>query len=67
MHAGASRTLVHSPRGLVTPDLEGLNRSFLEPSQLFQATKEHLLKRLWWFEKTNVLPRRESRLLIGAG
>lgn len=36
--------------------LEGLGCSLLETSQLFQAAREYLLKRPWWFEKVNVLP-----------
>lgn len=48
-----------------SPGLEGLSCSVWEASQLFQVTRDHLLKRPWWFEKVNVLPQRESSLLIG--
>lgn len=54
-----TRTLVDSP------GLEGLDCSLVEASRLFQATRDHLLKRPRWFEKVSVLPQRES-LLIGA-
>ena len=47
------------------PGLEGLSCSVWEASQLFQVTRDHLLKRPWWFEKVNVLHQRESSLLIG--
>lgn len=63
----ASGTWVLSPRGLATPllwrdspGLEGLHCSLWDMSQLFQATRDHLLKRPWWFEKVNVLPKEET-------
>ena len=59
-HIGASPMWTGTP-----PGLEGLSCSVWEASQLFQVTRDHLLKRPWWFEKVNVLPQRESSLLIG--
>lgn len=61
MHIGAFRTWTGD-----SLDLEGLDCSLLETGQLFQATRDHLLKRPWWFEKITVLFQRHSRLLIGA-
>lgn len=67
VYAWVPCTLVPFPWGPGhCPHLEILNCSLLEISQVFQATRDHLLKRPRWFERVNVPPQRESHLLIGA-